>query len=447
MKAPEEFDMKNIANSLALQGRAKQRIPGLSQLLSKRPDRFSYGIWPGYFSRAEGVRVWDLDGNEYIDMSIGGIGATVLGYRDPEVDNAVIEAIGRGVASSFNCPEEVELAELLCELHPWAEMARFGRCGGEAMAMAVRIARAATGREKVAFCGYHGWHDWYLAANLGTENALGEHLISGLDPAGVPKSLAGTALPFSYNDAAGLEAIVAAHGRDLAAVVMEPIRSQPPQAGFLERVRELAGTSGAVLVVDEISAGFRLTAGGAHLKLGLKPDLAVFSKALGNGYPIAAIIGRAAVMEAAQKSFISSTNWTERTGPTASLATIKKFRREQAHEHLIGLGSAIQDGWRRLGRKHGVNLHVSGIAPMSHFSFDLSEPLAAKAYFVQLMLDQGFLASTVFYSMYAHDFDHVKTYLEAADRAFGEIARASASGDLTNRLRGAPAASGFKRLA
>lgn len=439
--------MVDISKSFALQEKAKLRIPGLSQLLSKRPDRFSYGVWPGYFSRAEGVKVWDMDGNVYVDMSIGGIGATVLGYQDPEVDAAVRDAIGRGVASSLNCPEEVELADLLCELHPWAEMARFGRCGGEAMAMAVRIARAATRRDKVAICGYHGWHDWYLAANLGTENALGEHLISGLDPLGVPKALAGTALPFSYNDAAALEAIVATHGKELGAVVMEPIRGVKPEAGFLSRVRELADGCGAVLVIDEVSAGFRLNPGGAHLTLGLEPDIAVFSKALGNGYPVSAVIGRARVMEAAQQSFISSTNWTERVGSAAALAMIRKFRREQVHVHLVELGKAVQEGWLKLGAKHGIPVHVGGIEPLSHFSFDLPDALAAKAYFVQLMLDQGFLASTIFYPMHAHNADHVSAYLQAADRAFAEIASASAAENTASKLRGAPAASGFKRLA
>lgn len=439
--------MADISKSFALQEKAKSRIPGLSQLLSKRPDRFSYGVWPGYFSRAEGVRVWDMDGNEYIDMSIGGIGATVLGYQDPEVDAAVRDAIGRGVASSLNCPEEVELADLLCELHPWAEMARFGRCGGEAMAMAVRIARAATGRDKVAFCGYHGWHDWYLAANLGTENALGEHLISGLDPAGVPRGLTGTALPFSYNDAAGLEAIVAAHGADLAAVVMEPVRSADPAPGFLESVRELATDCGAALAVDEVSAGFRLNCGGAHLGFGLTPDIAVFSKALGNGYPIAAVIGKARFMEAAQRSFISSTNWTERIGPTAAIATVGKFRRENVHEHLVAMGGAVQNGWKAMAEKHGLVIHVGGIAPLSHFAFELDDALAAKAYFVQLMLDEGFLASTIFYSMHAHTKTHVDAYLAAVDRSFAAIASNAATGALNDRLRGAPAASGFKRLA
>ncbi len=170
---------------MAMQARAKRLIPGMTQLLSKRPDMFSLGVWPGYFSKASGAYLWDLDGNQYLDMSIAGIGANVLGYADPDVDEAVKRAITDGISSSLNCPEEVELAELLCELHPWAEMVRYTRSGGEAMAVAVRIARAHTGKDKVAFCGYHGWHDWYLAANLGEKNALGDHLLPGLSPAGV----------------------------------------------------------------------------------------------------------------------------------------------------------------------------------------------------------------------------------------------------------------------
>lgn len=436
----------DVSKSFALQERAKKRIPGLSQLLSKRPDRFSYGVWPGYFQRAEGVRVWDMDGNEYVDMSIGGIGATVLGYQDPDVDAAAVDAIRRGVASSLNCPEEVELADLLCELHPWADMARFCRCGGEAVAIAVRIARAATGRDKVAFCGYHGWHDWYLAANVGTKNALGEHLISGLDPAGVPEGLKGTALPFRYNDIAGLEAIVDAHGSELAAIVMESIRSEQPEGDFLPRVRALADKCGAVLVVDEISAGLRMNTGGAHLLLGLEPDVAVFSKALGNGYPMAAVIGKAAVMEHAQRTFISSTNWTERMGPCAALATLKKHRALDAGKHLMALGEAVQQGWAELGTRYGMGVHVGGIPPLSHFSFGVDNPLAAKAYFVQLMADRGYLASTLFYAMYAHTMEHVSGYFQAADEAFEAIAQAVAAGNLLAQLRGEAAAAGFGRL-
>lgn len=437
--------MKDLTKSFALQQHAKARIPGMTQLLSKRPDLFSFGVWPGYYSRAAGCEVWDLDGNKYLDMSISGIGANVLGYADPDVDAAVREAIAAGSSSSLNCPEEVELADLLCEIHPWAEKVRYARTGGESMAVAVRIARAHTGRDKVAFCGYHGWSDWYLAANVGTENALGEHLIPGLEPAGVPRGLAGTALPFRYNHLDELQQIVERHGQDIAAVVMEPIRNAQPDPGFLAGVRQLAHDCGAVLVFDEISSGLRMNSGGAHLLFGVAPDIAVLSKALGNGYAIAAVIGSGHVMDAAQRTFISSTCWTERVGPSAALATLRKHRHVDAGAHLMALGTAVQQGWRQLGEKHGLLLDVGGIPPLSHFAFEQEAPVA-KAYFVQLMADQGILASTLFYPMYAHHSRHVTTYLEACDAAFGRVSEALRVGDIASRLRGQPAVSGFRRL-
>ncbi|NCC58620.1 MAG: aminotransferase class III-fold pyridoxal phosphate-dependent enzyme, partial [Synergistales bacterium] len=362
--------MFSLEKSLEMQRKAKEFIPGMTQLLSKRPDMFSLGVWPGYYSKAKGCTVWDLDGNKYTDMSISGIGANVLGYADDEVDDAVVKAIRDGSSSSLNCAEEVELAELLCELHPWASMARFTRSGGEAMTVAVRIARAHTKKDKVAFCGYHGWHDWYLAANLGTENALGEHLIAGLDPRGVPQGLIGTAFPFRFNRIDELKEIVSHHGADLAAVVLEPIRNDPPTEGFVRGVRELADSCGAVLIIDEISSGFRMNTGGAHLSLGYEPDIAVFSKSLGNGYPIGAVIGKSAVMQSAQKTFISSTCWTERTGPAAAIATIRKHRRENVGEHLTQLGQSVQDGWKQLLLKHGIPGHVRGMLPMSNIDFE-----------------------------------------------------------------------------
>lgn len=437
----------NIQKSLAMQERAKQVIPGMTQLLSKRPDMFSYGVWPGYFSRAKGVEVWDLDGNRYIDMSIAGIGANVLGYADPDVDAAVRAAIDAGTNSSLNCPEEVELAELLCSLHPWAQMVRYARTGGESMAVAVRIARAHTGKDTVAFCGYHGWHDWYLAANLGTENALGEHLIAGLNPAGVPRGLAGTVLPFRYNHLEELNAIVDRHRDDLAAIVMEPIRGVEPEEGFLEGVRDLAERSGAVLIVDEISAGLRMNSGGAHLVLGLEPDMAVFSKALGNGYPIAAIIGKSEVMESAQRTFISSTYWTERIGPAAALATLKKHQRLNAGARLVKIGRLVQAGWKRIAEASGLEIEIGGIPPLSHFSFRHENALSLKALFVQLMLEKGFLASTLFYAMYAHEEAHVESYIEAAGEVMADIRRTLDRGDMEMRLQGNPASSGFKRIA
>lgn len=438
----------NIDKSLQMQKRAKALIPGMTQLLSKRPDMFSLGVWPGYFSKAKGVEVWDLDGNKYVDMSISGIGANVLGYADPDVDTAVQEAIANGTSCSLNCPEEVVLAELLCELHPWAEMVRYARTGGEAMAIAVRIARAHTGKDKIAFCGYHGWHDWYLSANLGTENALGEHLISGLNPTGVPRSLEGTAFPFRYNQLKELKGIVAEHGKNLAAIVMEPLRNYEPVPGFIESVRGIADETGAVLVVDEISAGFRFNTGGAHLKFFTKePDIAVFSKALGNGYPIAAVIGRADVMQAAQKTFISSTNWTERIGPTAAIAMIKKHRKVDVGKHLVNLGEQIQSGWKKMANKHGLSIAISGMKPMSHFAFDHNKAQSMKAYFIQLMLEQGFLASNLYYAMYAHTEDHVRSYLEGVDKSFEEIARSIEHNNIDKKLIGEPSSIGFKRLA
>ncbi|PIE54679.1 MAG: aminotransferase class III [Dethiosulfovibrio peptidovorans] len=435
-----------IEKSLAMQDRAKRRIPGMTQLLSKRPDMFSLGVWPGYYQKAKGCLVWDLDGNRYVDMSISGIGANVLGYCDDDVDAAVIEAIRQGSSSSLNCPEEVALADLLCELHPWADMARYTRSGGEAMAVAVRIARARTGKDIVAFCGYHGWHDWYIAANVGTENALGEHLLSGLSPSGVPKALKGTAFPFRFNRPDELEGIVNRYGKNLAAVILEPIRNDPPTEDFVRAVREFADHCGAVLIVDEISAGFRMNTGGAHRLFGYEPDMAVFSKALGNGYPIGTVIGKGAVMSSAQETFVSSTCWTERTGPAAALATIRKHRRENVGEHLVVLGRTVQEGWDRLLNKHGIPGHVGGMYPMSHVDFETPEPQTTKALFVQLMLDRGYLASNLFYAMSAHTMDDVTEYLAAVDEVFSEIALCLSLKDCRRRLRGKPASVGFKRL-
>ncbi|MBL3593110.1 MAG: aminotransferase class III-fold pyridoxal phosphate-dependent enzyme [Synergistaceae bacterium] len=429
------------------QKRARDMIPGMTQLLSKRPDMFSLDVWPSFFSKASGSSVWDLDGRQYLDMSISGIGANVLGYADPDVDGEVKLAIDKGVSSSLNCPEDVELAELLCSLHPsFAEMVRYTRSGGEAMAVAVRIARAKTRRDVVVFCGYHGWHDWYLAANVGTENALGEHLIPGLAPNGVPKGLAGTSLPFRFNCIEELEALVSSHGRDLAAIVLEPIRDHEPTPDFVEAVRFFADETGAVLIIDEISSGFRLNSCGAHVLFGYRPDMAVFSKAMGNGYPIAAVVGKASVMEAAQESFISSTCWTERVGPTAALATIRKHARLEAAHRLISLGKSVQEGWAALLEKHGIRGHVGGMYPMSHFQFDYPDHLALKAYFVQLMLDQDILASTLFYAMWAHRDEDVARYLEACDKAFSAIGEALSEGNVLSRLRGHVSVAGFHRL-
>ncbi|MBI9082618.1 MAG: aminotransferase class III-fold pyridoxal phosphate-dependent enzyme [Desulfobacterales bacterium] len=437
---------RNLEKSLDMQNRAKSRIPGMTQLLSKRPDMFAPGVWPGYYSKAKGVEVWDLDGNRYTDMSIAGIGANVLGYADPDVDEAVKRAIDNGTSCSLNCAEEVELADLLCEIHPWAEKVRYARTGGESMAVAVRIARAYTGKDKIAFCGYHGWHDWYLAANLKSD-MLGNHLLPGLDPTGVPKGLTGTALPFRYNHIEELQDIVVHNRGELAAIVMEPIRSDQPIPGFLEGIRAIADEIEAVLIFDEISAGFRINTGGAHLVFGVMPDIAVFSKAIGNGYPVAAIIGVDKVMDAAQKTFISSTNWTERTGTVAAIACIKKHKDMDVSSHLISMGEKVQQGWKGIALKVGLNIKVGGIPPLSHFVFEYDNSLEMKALFVQLMLEHEFLSTNLFYSMFAHTSQYVDQYLQAVEDVFSFIAHAQQAGNLKQQLKGAPAGVGFKRLA
>lgn len=436
-----------LSKSLDMQRRGAQRIPGLTQLLSKRPDQFAPGVWPGYFSRASGYRVWDLDNREYRDMSISAIGAVVLGYCDPDVDQAVVEAIRQGTATSLNCPEEVELADLLCELHPWADMARYARGGGEAMAVAVRIARAATGRDKIAFCGYHGWHDWYLAANLASDGALEGHLLPGLKPAGVPRGLQGTMMPFRYNDLGALKQILERHGSEVAAVVMEPLRSTEPSPGFLQEVRDLATHFGAALIMDEVSSGFRLVTGGAHLVYGVAPDIAVFAKALSNGYPMAAILGRASWMKRAEDTFISSTNWTDRIGPVAALATLRKHRQHNVHEHLVSMGRAVQDVWRQAAMNADLPVEIEGIAPLSHFHFAAGEEsLTLMTLYVQAMLDRGFLAGNRFYANFAHDTAVLEDFRRNATEVFAWLSDLRRQGKLRESMRGPVARPGFHRL-
>ena len=429
---------------------ARSLIPGGTQLLSKRPEMFAPGQWPAYYREARGCQIVDLDGRRWLDMSIMGVGACLLGYNDEDVTAAVVRRIQAGSMSTLNNPEEVELAQLLLRLHPWAEQVRYARTGGEAMAVAVRIARALQGRDVIAFCGYHGWHDWYLAANRvpeGQADRLEGHLLPGLAPKGVPRKLAGTALPFAYNDLDALAAIVRTVGQHLAAVVMEPTRSVDPKPGFLEGVRELCDRSGAVLVFDEITAGWRLALGGAHLRYGVEPDVAVFAKALGNGHPMAAIIGRSRVMEAAQESFISSTYWTEGVGPTAALATIRKMERVDVPSHVAAVGIRLRDGLDEIARRHAVPLKLAGHPAITTIDFDHTDALALQTLLSVRMLERGILAGSGFYATLAHADEHVDTYLAAADDVFRELAEAIRQGDVAARIGGPVRHAGFQRLA
>lgn len=427
--------------------RAKKVIPGGTQLLSKRPEMWLPDNWPAYYSKAKGCEVWDLDGNHYYDMSIMGVGANVLGYAFDAVDEAAKAAIDNSGMCTLNAPEEVELAEKLVALHPWADMVRYAKAGGEAMSMAVRIARAYTKKAIVLVCGYHGWHDWYLAANLVKGDPLADVHLKGLEPIGVPKELAGTNLIFHYNNIEEFERLIEENRGEIAAVVMEPIRNEYPENGFLEKIRAICDMEKIVLVFDEITSGFRLCAGGSHLKLGVNPDMAVFAKGMTNGYPVSAIIGIKEVMQAAQETFISSTFWTERIALVATKYAIESYEKYKVDEYLVKVGETIQNGWSQCVKDKNVKIHVSGIKPLSHFDFEYKNALAYKTFFTQEMLKKGFLAATMVYASYAHTDNIIQMYLKACEEVFDKIHKIhSDKKNIEDYLEGPICHAGFERL-
>lgn len=452
-KLPELFQLNQnlIRNEGAVMGtgqklwkRAKQIIPGGNMLLSKRAEMFLPDQWPAYFSKAKGCKVWDLDGNEYIDMSIMGIGTNILGYGHQEVDDAVRKTIDAGNMSTFNCPEEVYLAEKLIELHPWAHMARLARSGGEANAVAIRIARAASGKDKVAICGYHGWHDWYLSANLGDDKNLAGHLLPGLEPNGVPQNLRGTVFPFNYNNYAELEALV--NAQDIGVIKMEVVRNMGPEDNFLHKVRKLATERGIVLIFDECTSGFRETFGGLHKKYGVEPDMAMFGKALGNGYGITATIGKREVMEAAQTTFISSTFWTERIGPTAALKTLEVMERVKSWDVITHTGLGIRQGWQKLADKHGLKISHWGLPALTGFTFQSENALAYKTLITQEMLAKGYLAGNSVYVCTEHTPEIIAGFFEELEPIFALIKECEEGRDVMGLLKGPVCHGGFKRL-
>lgn len=424
--------------------KAKNLIPGGTMLLSKRPEMFLPDQWPAYFSKAKGCKVWDLDGKEYIDVCIMGIGTNSLGYGNEEVDEAVMQTVKSGNMSTFSCPEEVYLAEKLVELHPWADMVRLARSGGEANAIAIRIARAASGKDKVAICGYHGWHDWYLSANLGDEQNLAGHLLPGLDPAGVPQALKGTVLPFNYNNFQELLDLVNNH--DIGVIKMEVVRNMGPEDNFLHKVRQLATERNIVLIFDECTSGFRQTFGGLHKMYGVEPDMAMFGKALGNGYAITAIIGRREVMEAAQKTFISSTFWTERIGPSAAVATLKVMERIKSWDTITETGNKIKIQWQQLAEKHDISITQWGLPALAGFSFNSPNNLAYKTFITQEMLGKGYLVGNSIYVCTEHTPEVLAGYYHELDNLFTDIREFEDGRDVMPLLKGPLCHGGFKRL-
>ena len=425
--------------------KAKKIIPGGTMLLSKRPEMFLPENWPAYFSTAKGCNVVDLDGQNYIDMSIMGIGTNTLGYGNDEVNDAVRKTIEKGNMSTLNCPEEVLLAERLISINPWADMVRFARTGGEANSIAIRIARAASGKDKVAICGYHGWHDWYLSTNLNNTENLNTHLLPGLNPSGVPKSLKNTVFPFEYNDYDALKEI--SQKNDIGVIKMEVIRNNPPKSNFLKKVRELADKKGIVLIFDECTSGFRETFGGIYQKFDVIPDIAMYGKTLGNGYAITAVVGISSVRQAAQETFISSTFWTERIGPSAALKTLEIMEREKSWQTITDLGIYMRKGWESIALSSNLKIIKNGIPSLSTYIFESKNNLKYKTYVTQQMLKKGFLASNHFYPSTSHTTELIDRYLDALHPIFLKIKDCEDEKDNIDILLEGPVAhQGFKRL-
>ena len=399
--------------------RAKAIILGGNSLLSKNPNLFLPNKWPTYFSRSKGCKVWDLNNKQYTDMSLMGVGTNILGYSNREVDNAVRKVIEKGNLTTLNCPEEVYLAEKLLNMHSWAKKVKFARTGGEANAIAIRIARSVGGKKNVAFCGYHGWHDWYLAANLRNQSTLDSHLMPGLDPLGVPLNLRNTSFGFEYNNFNQLKKLV--DKENIGVIKMEVARSTQPNISFLKKVRDLATKKNIVLIFDECTTGFRQCFGGLHKLININPDMAIFGKALGNGYAITAILGKESIMDSAKKSFISSTFWTERIGPAAAIKTLEIMEREKSWKSISHLGKKLFLIWQKLSKKYNLSIDISGLPSLAKFNFKSKNAQAYKTFITQEMLGHKFLAGNVVFLSTSHNEKILKKYSEHLDEIFYKI--------------------------
>lgn len=376
-----EVPARGLNRSRLLAERASRLIPGGSQTLSKGPTQFVQGVAPAFLVKGQGCRVWDADGNEYLDCAMA-LGPVILGYRDPDVDAAVREQLEEGVSFSLPHPLEGEVAERLSALIPCAESVRFGKNGSDATAGAVRLARAVTGRDRIACCGYHGWSDWYIGT---TSRNLG-----------VPAAVRSLTHPFGYNDLESLQKIFRAHPGQVAGVILEPTGVTEPAPGFLEGVLEMAHREGALLIFDEILTGFRLALGGAQAYFGVQPDLACFGKGIANGLPLSALVGRKEIMRRLEEVFFSFTFGGETLSLAAARATLRKLEEKRVPNHLWEQGRRLQEGVRALARYFGLEGRVEclGLAPRTVVQFngrDTQESLAMKSLFQQECIKRGVL--------------------------------------------------------
>jgi glutamate-1-semialdehyde 2,1-aminomutase len=424
--------------------RAKKSISGGNMFLSKNPEMFLPNLWPTYYNKAKGCNIWDLDNKKLVDFALMGVGTNLLGYARNEIDLEVKKAINKSNMSSLNCPEDVFLAEKLLELHPWADQAKFARTGGEANAMAIRIARTYSKKENIAVCGYHGWHDWYLAANLNKGDDLKTHLLPGLGTKGVLKKLKNTIFTFMFNDFKKLENLV--KNDNIGIIIMEVSRNYLPENDFLKKVRDLATRNKVVLIFDECSSGFRETFGGIHLKHKVNPDICMFGKALGNGYAITSIIGKGKIMKKASDSFISSTFWSERIGYVAGCKTLDVMKKEKSWEYVSKLGKEIKKSWLDLGKKYDLPIEINGIDALPSFYIKSKKFLEYKTYISQEMLKKNYLCSTAVYVSTAHNKNILKDYIKKIDNVFLKIKECEDGRDIKKLLQGPVCRSQFKRL-
>ena len=398
---------------------ANKIIPGGTMLFSKKPELHLPDLWPTYFSKTKDCFIWDVDGNKFIDMMFY-VGTNVLGYTNKIIDSKVIASIKNGNLCTLNNSEEILLAKKLTKIHPWAQMVRFARSGGEANALAIRIARSYSKNQNVAVCGYHGWHDWYLAANLTKRNNLNNHLISGIETKGIHQKLKNTVHPFEYGNFKQLKSIVKT--KKIGIIKMELSRSTYPDLDFLFNIRKLCNEKKIVLIYDECTSGFRETYGGLHLNYDkyLYPDLAMFGKALGGGYAINAVLGKSKIMKKSTNSFISSTFWTEKIGTIAAISTLSEMKRIKSWQLIKNKGSYIKKKWRAIFKKYELDVDIKGIDSLPNFIFK-NDNLLRKTYFTQEMLKRGYLASNIIYVSTSHTKKVIDNYLKSFEDVIKKI--------------------------
>ncbi len=424
--------------------KAKKIIPGGNQLLSKRSEMFLPDYWPAYYKKAKGCKVWDLNNKVYYDFAGMGVTACVLGYSDDDINKALIQGLKSGSMCTLNATEEVDLAKELLSIHKWSGMAKFCKSGGEACMVAIRIARAFTNKNSIAFCGYHGWHDWYLATNMSNSKNLDKQLLPGLKTKGVSNSFKNSIKPFFYNDINSLKKLFKRKNNNIGIIIMEPMRGVKPSNNFLKQVQSIAKKNNALLIFDEITSGFKDNYGGLHLKFKVNPDLAIFGKSIGNGYPISAIIGRKEIMQVAQETFISSTMWTDRLGFIAAKTTLKKLKQLQINKKISIYGKIIKKGWREIAKKNDIKIGISGQDCIPVLRFDYPNNMEILTYFTQEMLKKGFLAGSQVTTNYAYNHKIIKKYLKSADIVFKKIRTCLEVGKFP--LKGKIKHSTFRRL-